>query len=72
MSEYNEEDYYNYCLSCGFNEDEAKEKIKEREILLNLYFKNQREPREITCSTYEKVKKRLDKEIKTIMDFDRR
>ena len=27
MADYNEEDYYNYCLSCGFSEDEAKEKI---------------------------------------------
>lgn len=70
MTYYNEENYYNYCLSCGFNEDEAKEKIKEREIMIKLYFTNPKEPREITCSIYEKAQKRLQKEIENIMGLN--
>ena len=33
----NDNDYYNYLLSCGFDEQEAQQKMKEREIMINLY-----------------------------------
>jgi len=72
MADYNEEDYYNYCLSCGFSEDEAKEKIKEREIMVKLYFTNQKEPRNITTSTYKRSQKILEKEVETVMGLNRR
>ena len=72
MADYNEEDYYNYCLSCGFSEDEAKEKIKEREIMVKLYFTNPKEPRNITTSTYKRSQKILEKEVETVMGLNRR
>ena len=70
--EYNEKDYYDYLLSCGFNEEEAKQKIKDRETFAELYFTNPKEPREITSSTYKRAEKRLYKEVETVMGFDRR
>lgn len=30
-------DYYNYLLSCGFDEQEAQQKMQEREIMIDLY-----------------------------------
>ena len=72
MFDCNKEDYYNYCLSCGLSEDEAREKNREREIMIKLYFTNPKEPREITSTTYERAQKRLKKEVETVMGLNRR
>lgn len=45
-------DYYNYLLSCGFDEQEAQQKMKEREIMIDLY-QGKKEQREITSQTYQ-------------------
>lgn len=36
-------DYYNYLLSCGFDEQEAQQKMQEREILIYIKAKKSRE-----------------------------
>lgn len=72
MFDYNKEDYYTYCLRCGFSEDEAREKNREREVMVKLYFTNPKEPREITSSTYKRAQKILDKEVETVMGFNKR
>ena len=48
-------DYYNYLLSCGFDEQEAQQKMKEREIMIDLY-QGKKEQREITSQTYHRAK----------------
>lgn len=59
-------DYYNYLLSCGFDEQEAQQKMKEREIMIDLY-QGKKEQREITSHAYELSKKRLTKEIQDFL-----
>lgn len=54
-------DYYNYLLSCGFDEQEAQQKMKEREIMIDLY-QGKKEQREITSQTYQSDQKRLAEE----------
>ena len=56
-------DYYNYLISCGFNEEEIKQKLMEKDIMRDLYYKNKREPREITSHSYQTSQKRLTKKI---------
>ena len=60
-------DYYNYLVSCGFNEREIELKLKERDIMRDLYFKNKIEPREITSHAYQTSQKRLTKEVERFM-----
>lgn len=52
-------DYYNYLLSCGFDEQEAQQKMKEREIMIDLY-QGKKEQREITSHAYELSKKTVN------------
>lgn len=59
-------DYYNYLLSCGFDEQEAQQKMKEREIMIDLY-KGKKEQREITSQTYQSSQKRLTKEVQDFL-----
>lgn len=59
-------DYYDYLLSCGFDEKEAQQKLKEREIMVDLY-KGEKEPREITSQTYQSSQKRLTKEVQDFL-----
>ena len=59
-----DKEFFNYCIGCGWDELEALQKVKDREIFIKLYFTgNTKEPRDITSSTYERAQKRLDKEI---------
>lgn len=59
-------DYYNYLLSCGFDEQEAQQKMKERETMLGLY-QGKKEQREITTQTYKSSQKRLTKEVQDFL-----
>lgn len=56
-------EYREYLFSCGFNDEEVEQKIKERDIMRNLYFKGEREPREITSASYERSQKALSKKV---------
>jgi hypothetical protein len=67
----NDNDYYNYLLSCGFDEQEAQQKMKEREIMINLY-QGKKEQREITSQSYQSSQKRLTKEIQDFLWGGRR
>lgn len=58
-------DYYNYLLSCGFDEQEAQQKMKEREIMIDLY-QGKKEQREIISHAYQSSQKRL---MKDVQDF---
>ena len=60
-------DYYNYLVSCGFNEQEIEQKLKERDIMCDLYFNSEREQREITSHAYQTSQKRLTKEVERFM-----
>ena len=60
-------DYYNYLVSCGFNEQEIEQKLKEKDIMRDLYYKTEREPREITSHAYQTSQKRLTKTVERIM-----
>lgn len=62
----NDNDYYDYLLSCGFDEKEAQHKLEEREIMNDLY-KGKKEPREITSQTYQSSQKRLTKEVQVFL-----
>jgi hypothetical protein len=64
-------DYYSYLLSCGFDEQEAQQKMKERENMIDLY-QGKKEQREITSHAYELSKKRLTKEIQDFLWGGRR
>ena len=59
----NEKDlkFYNYCIEIGWTEEEALQKVKDKNIM-NVLYENSltREPREITSSTYKRSQKRLD------------
>ena len=59
-------DYYSYLLSCGFDEQEAQQKMKERENMIDLY-QGKKEQREITSQTYQSSQKRLTKEIQDFL-----
>lgn len=59
----NDKEYRKYLISCGFDEKEVEQKIKERDVLLELYYKGNNEPREITSATYERSRKRMTKEV---------
>lgn len=59
-------DYYDYLRSCGFDEKEAQHKLKEREIMIDLY-QGKKEPREITSQTYQSSQKRLTKEVQDFL-----
>lgn len=59
--------YREYLISCGFNDEEVEQKFKERDIMRDLYFKGEREPREITTATYERSRKRMTKEVERFM-----
>ena len=52
-------DYYSYLLSCGFDEQEAQQKMKERENMIDLY-QGKKEQREITSHAYELSKKTVN------------
>ena len=58
-----DKEYRKYLISCGFDEKEVEQKIKERDVLLKLYYKGNNEPREITSATYERSRKRMTKEV---------
>ena len=58
-----EKEYIEYLISCGFNEREIETKIEERNILRDLYYKNEKEPREITSHAYRTSLKRMTKEV---------
>ena len=60
-------DYYNYLVSCGFNEQEIEQKLKERDIMRDLYYKNEIEQREITSHAYQTSQKILTKEVERFM-----
>lgn len=62
-----DEEYREYLVSCGFNEKEVENKIKERDIMRDLYFNGNTEPREITSSTYERSQKRMKKDVERFM-----
>lgn len=55
--------YYNYLVYCGFNEEEIKQKLAERDIMRDLYYKNEIEQREITSHAYQTSQKRLTKKV---------
>lgn len=59
-------DYYSYLLSCGFDEQEAQQKMKERENMIDLY-QGKKEQREITSQAYQLSQKRLTKEIQDFL-----
>ena len=59
-----DKEYRKYLISCGFDEKEVEQKIKERDIMRELYYKgNNKEPREITSAAYERSRKRMTKEV---------
>lgn len=60
-------DYYNYLVSCGFNKEEIKQKLMERDIMRDLYFKDEREPREITSHAYQTSQKRLTRQVEIFL-----
>ena len=55
--------YEAYLKSCGFTEEEIKQKIEERDVMYNLYYKNKQEAREITCASYERSVKAMTKDV---------
>ena len=59
--------YYNYLVSCGFNEQEIEQILKDNEIMRGLYFNGEKEPREITSHAYQTSQKRLTKEVERFM-----
>ena len=56
-------EYIKYLKECGFNDIEIQTKLKEREIMKQLYLKEKKEPRDITSTTYERVRKRTTKSV---------
>lgn len=64
--EKNNNDYYNYLLSCGFDEQEAQQKMKEREIMIDLY-QGKKEQREIISHAYQSSQKRLTKDVQDFL-----
>lgn len=60
-------DYYNYLVSCGFDEQEIKQKLKERDLMRDLYFNSEREPRKITSHAYQTSQKRMTKTVERFM-----
>lgn len=65
-------EYYVYLIECGFSESEAKIKMEEREIMIKLYFSDEkREPREITSSTYKRAQKKLNKKVNDFLGINK-
>lgn len=61
-------EFYNYCIDVGWTEEEALEKVEDRNIMKELYKNSStREPREITSSTYKRCQKRLEKKVDEFM-----
>ena len=60
-------DYYNYLVSCGFDEEEINRKLMERDIMRDLYYKTEREPREITSHAYQTSMKRTTKKVENFI-----
>jgi glutamate dehydrogenase/leucine dehydrogenase len=61
-------EFYNYCIDVGWTEEEALEKVKDKNIMKELYKNSStREPREITSSTYKRCQKRLEKKVDEFM-----
>ena len=58
-----DKEYREYLSSCGFNDEEVEQKIKERDIMRDLCFKDEREAREITSQSYQRSQKALSKKI---------
>ena len=56
-------EYIKYLKECWFNDIEIQTKLKEREIMKQLYLKEKKEPRYITTTTYERVRKRTTKSV---------
>ena len=62
------QNYVEYLIKCGFNDAEIETKLKEKEIMKNLYFsKKDKVQREITSSTYERCIKRETKDVENFL-----
>lgn len=49
----------------GFSDAEIEQIWKDREVMVKLYFSNpEKQPREITSSTYERSQRAMDKDVK--------
>lgn len=59
----NDAEYRKYLSSCGFNADEIEQKIKDRNTMFHLHYKDKKEPRNITCASYERSQKALNKKV---------
>ena len=62
-----DKEYREYLSSCGFNAEEIEQKIKERDIMRDLYSNGGKEQREITSHAYQTSQKRLTKEVERFM-----
>lgn len=60
-------EYREYLLSCGFNEKEVEQKIKERDIMRDLYYKGEREPREITSLSYQMSQNKIKRDVERFL-----
>ena len=65
------ENYRAYLFECGFTEKEVEQKLAERDYLAEQNLKN-KEPREITSSTYIRAQNRLKKEVEDWFGVGRR
>lgn len=63
--------YYDYMISVGFTPEEAERGVEDRKIMNDLY-KEPREPREITSSTYISADRRQSKDIQNFLGWGRR
>nr|DAH48830.1 MAG TPA: hypothetical protein [Bacteriophage sp.] len=63
--------YYDYMISVGFTPEEAERGVEDRKIMNDLY-KEPREPREITSSTYISADRRQSKDIQKFLGWGRR
>lgn len=64
----NDKEYFEYLISCGFTENEANQKFKEKEIMKKIYFSGQ--PKEYidkSTSTYKRIEKRMQKEMESFL-----
>ena len=62
-----DKEYREYLYSCGFNDEEVEQKIKERDVMRALYFNAKSEPREITSATYERSQKKLIMKVESFL-----
>ena len=62
-----DKEYREYLITCGFSKEEVEQKIKDRYIMRDLYFKSKQEPREITSQAYQISHKKMTRKVERFL-----